>query len=59
MPYATIYIDGARRGVTPILRLPLAPGTHTVAAVTADGRRRSFRVTIQPGREARRRRLVW
>ena len=59
MPYATIYIDGAKRGVTPILRLPLAAGTHTVAAVTADGRRKSFRVTIQSGREARRRRLDW
>ena len=59
MPYATIYIDGVAHGVTPLLRVSLAPGSHTVVAVTADGRRRSLRVKIEPGVEAPRRRLVW
>jgi serine/threonine-protein kinase len=58
-PYATIHVDGVRRGVTPLLRLPLSPGPHAVVAVTADGRRQSLRVTIEPGVEAPRRRLVW
>ena len=59
MPYATIYVDGTRRGVTPLLRLPLAPGRHRIVAVTADKRRQSLSITIEAGVEARRRRLVW
>jgi eukaryotic-like serine/threonine-protein kinase len=58
-PYAAIHVDGVRRGVTPLLRMPLAPGAHSVVAVTADGRRQSLRVTIEPGAEAPRRRLDW
>ena len=59
MPYATIYVDGAKKGVTPILRLPLAAGKHEVVAVTSDGRRQKFQVAIAPGEEARRRKLTW
>ena len=59
MPYATIYVDGAKKGVTPLLRLPLPAGKHEVVAVTADGRRQRFQVAIAPGEEARRRKLTW
>ncbi|HEU5057688.1 MAG TPA: serine/threonine-protein kinase [Kofleriaceae bacterium] len=59
MPYATIYVDGAKKGVTPILRLQLPAGKHEVTAVTADGRRQKFQVVIEPGEEARRRKLTW
>ena len=59
MPYATIYVDGAKKGVTPILRLSLPAGKHEVVAVTADGRRQKFQVSIAPGEEAKRRKLTW
>ena len=59
MPYATVYVDGAKKGVTPLLRLQLPAGKHEVLAVTADGRRQKFQVTIEPGEEARRRKLTW
>ena len=59
MPYATIYVDGSKKGVTPLLRLQLPAGKHDVLAVTADGRRQKFQITIEPGEEARRRKLTW
>jgi hypothetical protein len=58
-PYATIYVDGKKIGLTPVLRLELPAGGHRVRAVTQDGREQSFRVTIEPAKEAPRRRLVW
>jgi serine/threonine protein kinase len=58
-PYATIFVDGKNVGPTPVLRLALTPGSHRVKAVTADGRQQRFRISIQPGREASRRRLLW
>lgn len=58
-PYANIFVDGRDVGPTPVLRLALTPGPHRVRAVTEDGRQQRFRVTIQPGREASRRRLLW
>jgi len=58
-PYATVFVDGKNVGLTPVLRLSLAPGLHRVRAVTADGQQQRFRVVIEPGREAPRRRLVW
>jgi hypothetical protein len=59
MPYATIYVDGSKKGVTPLLRLSLPAGKHEVTAVTADGRRQKFQVAIAAGEEARRRKLTW
>lgn len=59
MPYATVYVDGAKKGVTPLLRLPLPAGKHEVVAVTADGRRQKFQISIAAGEEARRRKLTW
>ena len=58
-PYATIFVDGKKVGLTPVLRLALPPGAHQVRAVLDDGRQQRFRVVIEPARETPRRRLVW
>lgn len=57
-PYATIYIDGARRDQTPVFRMSLAAGKHAVRAVLADGRERTFEITIVGGEEVTGR-LAW
>ncbi|HUS66267.1 MAG TPA: serine/threonine-protein kinase [Kofleriaceae bacterium] len=59
MPYATIYDGKQKLGVTPLWRVALPAGPHKLVAVTADGRRQTLKVTIDPGKEARRRRLEW
>jgi eukaryotic-like serine/threonine-protein kinase len=51
-PYATIYVDGAPIGDTPLFKVPLAAGPHTVRAVLADGRQRTFPIQIEADREA-------
>ena len=58
-PYATIYIDGKRVDVTPILRHPVAAGRRRIRAVTADGRAQRFSIKVEAGKEAKRRRLQW
>lgn len=59
MPYATIVANGQKLGVTPLWRVPVAAGPVKITAITADGRRQTLRVTVEPGKEARRRRLEW
>ncbi|HEU5056460.1 MAG TPA: serine/threonine-protein kinase [Kofleriaceae bacterium] len=58
-PYATIYIDGKRIGDTPLYRVELAPGRHTVRAVCSCGKSRRFPIRIREGTSSRARRLVW
>jgi serine/threonine-protein kinase len=58
-PWATIYVDGKKLGVTPLLRVPLSPGSHVLRAVSQTGREQRFKVVIESGKEAPRRRLVW
>jgi tRNA A-37 threonylcarbamoyl transferase component Bud32 len=48
-PYATIYVDGDKLGVTPLVGKSLPPGKHTVKAVTKDGREKTFPIVIKPG----------
>jgi hypothetical protein len=36
-PYAVIFIDGKRYGETPLVKIALAPGRHTVRAVRDNG----------------------
>ncbi len=58
-PYATIYIDGKKIGVTPLARIPLAPGAHRVRAVSSRGGEQLFNVTIDSGKDARGKKLTW
>jgi len=58
-PYATIYIDGALIGDTPLDRVALSPGAHTVKAVLADGRRKSFAIEIAADRKTTSGMLSW
>jgi hypothetical protein len=57
-PYATIYIDDTKIGVTPVLGAPVSAGRHTLRAVTADGRSKIFKIQLDSG-EAFRRRIQW
>ncbi len=36
-PYATVYIDGKKRGFTPIVKLALPPGSHSIRLVSSAG----------------------
>ena len=49
LPYATIYIDGKSAGITPLVRVPLKPGKHTVRAVAENGMVNRFTISIKPG----------
>jgi serine/threonine-protein kinase len=59
-PYATIFIDGKKVGVTPLARIPLQAGAHRVKAVSSQGgTEQSFNVSIESGKEARGKKLAW
>jgi serine/threonine-protein kinase len=57
-PYATIYIDGKKIGITPLAHISLSPGTHKVRAVSALGEK-TITITIEPGKPAKGRKLTW
>jgi len=57
--YAVIFIDGKKIGETPLVRIPVAPGKHTVKAVSAQGASRTLSITIQSGKVAPTRRIEW
>ncbi len=54
-PFAYVTANGKDLGMTPVWRAPTRAGRVRVEAVTADGRRTSFAVTVAPGSEVRRR----
>jgi serine/threonine protein kinase len=58
-PYGTVYVDGKRAGLTPLVRAPVAAGTHRVSIKLGDGRTRQLRIVVEAGREAPRRRVEW
>jgi len=58
VPYATIYIDDTKLGVTPVLGAPVSAGRHTMRAVTAEGRSKTFTIHLSPG-EPLRQRIQW
>ncbi|HUS67008.1 MAG TPA: hypothetical protein VMZ28_20865, partial [Kofleriaceae bacterium] len=58
-PYATIFVDGRRLGVTPIYRVEVASGKRRVRADCSCGKTRSFVVDIEPGVAAPARTLTW
>jgi len=55
LPYATIYIDGEPAGITPLLRVPLRPGKHSVRAVSENGVEDRFTITVHAGETISRR----
>jgi serine/threonine protein kinase len=57
--YATIYVDGKGYGETPLVRLPLPPGSHRVRAVAPSGTAQEMRITIESGRVAPIKRIEW
>ena len=58
-PYARIYVDGKDHGETPLFRVPLPPGRHTVRAVLPDGRKQQFVIEIRSGQDLSSGRLRW
>jgi serine/threonine-protein kinase len=57
--YAVIFIDGRRYGETPLVRQSLAPGKHSVRAVSPSGTVRNVSITIESGKVAPTRRIEW
>jgi hypothetical protein len=53
-PPAEIFVDGAKVGDTPLFRLPLTPGLHSVRAVIATGDAKEFTVEIKAGKAVNR-----
>jgi serine/threonine protein kinase len=47
----TIYVDDKNIGETPLTRLPLKPGPHTVKAVGPKGKSKILKITIIGGRD--------
>jgi serine/threonine protein kinase len=46
-PYAEIFIDGKKMGLTPLVKIPLEPGRHRVRAVAVEtGETEAFRIQI-------------
>lgn len=58
-PYATIFIDDRSVGDTPLDRIALPTGIHRVRAALADGRQRTFSITIAPDRKTSQGTLRW
>ncbi|MEM1415721.1 MAG: protein kinase [Myxococcota bacterium] len=53
MPLAEVFVNGRRRGRTPVPRLPVPAGRHTVELLTSDGRTHTQTVEVEPGGTAR------
>ena len=58
-PFATIFVDGARLDVTPILGRALPAGRHRLRAVLGDGRARELVVDVPAGKAAKPITLTW
>ncbi len=53
-PYATVYVDGKKRGYTPVVRLALPAGEHSVKLVSSAGQPdRRMSVKVSSGQEVR------
>lgn len=54
-PYSTVYVDGRKKGVTPMVKLKLRAGRHKVKLISSKNKKKKFyTVTIAPGKTARR-----
>jgi len=57
--YATIFVDGKRLGDTPLVRVELPAGRHSVRAVSPSGAAQSLSIAIESGKTAQTRRIEW
>jgi len=57
--YAVIYIDGKSKGETPLVKISLAPGKHSIKAVSPSGSVKTFSINIESGKVAPTRRIEW
>ncbi|HEX7701929.1 MAG TPA: protein kinase [Kofleriaceae bacterium] len=57
--YAVIYIDGKKIGETPLVHIAVAPGKHSVRAVSGSGTTRNLSIQIESGKTAPVRRIEW
>ena len=55
----TIYVDGKLIGETPMTRLPLPPGPHTVKASGPHGKSKQLKITILGGRDTDEGTITW
>lgn len=58
-PYATIFVDGKKLGVTPIFKVKLSAGPHKLKAVSATGAKKHMKLNLKPGRTKNLGRLNW
>lgn len=58
-PFATIFVDDKRLGITPLVKKPLAAGKHRIRAVLKDGRTKELTVDIPAGKLAPPVLLTW
>ncbi len=58
-PYATIFVDGKKIGVTPIFKMKLPSGAHKLRAVSATGAKKTMKLNLKPGRTKNLGRLHW
>jgi hypothetical protein len=54
-----IFIDGKKIGETPLVHISVAPGKHSVKAVSGSGTTRNLSITIESGKTAPVRRIEW
>jgi serine/threonine-protein kinase len=57
-PWATVYLDGKKIGVTPIVGVTVPSGNHSLKAVAEDGRTKTIQISVPAGGEARRK-MSW
>lgn len=55
----TIYVDGKNIGETPLTRLPIKPGPHTVKAVGPRGKAKIIKIAIIGGRDTDEGTIEW
>ena len=55
----TIYVDGKNIGETPLTKLPLKPGPHTIKAVGPKGKTKEIKIVIYGGRDTDEDPITW
>jgi hypothetical protein len=58
-PYATIFVDDERLGVTPLYRIEVPSGKRRIRADCSCGKTQRFVIDVEPGVAAKPRNLTW